>query len=82
MTFTELSGPYVRRNESFLKQKSERRHETSVFYAAMLRHNRYEAYLADVGMVSVERPGRVVSPTTGRDEILYARRHGWIVDGK
>jgi hypothetical protein len=42
----------------------------------------YEAYLADVGSVAVERGGNVVSPTTGRDEILYARRKGWIVDEK
>jgi hypothetical protein len=48
----------------------------------MLRHGSYEAYLADVGTLAVELPGKKVNPITGRMEILYARRNGWIVDAK
>ena len=80
MAHTRLTGRYSRRNETFLQEKAARGNEVSDFYRAMLQHNTYEAYLADVGQRLVDRPGMVVSPTSGRDEILYARRHGWIVD--
>ena len=82
MAYTPLTGRYRRVNVEFLRETAARGDVISDFYAAMLRHNRYEASLADVGSVAVERGGNVVSPTTGRDEILYARRKGWIVDEK
>jgi hypothetical protein len=48
----------------------------------MLQHGTYEAYLADVGETLVDRPGKVMTPTSGRAEILYARRNRWVVDGR
>jgi len=50
------------------------------FYTAMLSTDDYEAYEAAVGDIAVEIPGLAMSPITGRDEILYARRRGWIKD--
>jgi hypothetical protein len=79
---THISGRYVRSNIEFLERQAKRNDPRCVFYAAMLRHNTYEAYLADVGQVAVEIPNKVVNPITGRMEILYARRNGWIADVK
>ena len=77
---THIEGPYRRNNVDFLERQAERNDPRKVFYRAMLRHGTYEAYLADVGQVAVEIPGKKVNPITGRMEILYARRNGWIVD--
>lgn len=80
MAHTQISGRYKRTNETFLQEKAARGNEVADFYRAMLQHNTYEAYLAEVGQRLVDRPGMVMSPTSGRDEILYARRNRWIVD--
>ena len=77
---THIRGPYHRNNVDFLEKQAERDDPRNVFYRAMLRHGTYEAYLADVGRVAVEVPDKQVNPITGRMEILYARRNGWIVD--
>jgi hypothetical protein len=70
---TNLTGRYRVLNEAFLREKANRtfdpRHR---FYEAMLSNETYEAYLAAVG----DNRG----PFSGRGEILYARRCGWIAD--
>jgi hypothetical protein len=80
---TNLAGPYriVRAKVSALREKAERGGPTSVIYQAMLRNDNYEAYLAEIGQHTVDRPGYKAGPTNGRDEILYCRRNGWIEDG-
>ena len=46
----------------------------------MLASGSYEAYLAAVGQKLVEVNGYKQNPISGRMEILYARRSGWIED--
>ena len=80
-TRTNLSGRYRLVKQAFLRQKAAAVEDpTHGFYEAMLRHDTYEAYLADVGRVTVEKPGFKAGPVNGRDEILYCRRNGRIVD--
>ena len=68
-----LTGRYRVLNEASLREKAKRtfdpRHR---FYQAILSNETYEAYLAAVG----DNRG----PFSGRGEILYARRNGWIAD--
>jgi hypothetical protein len=77
---THITGRYVLVNEPFLRQQAQRADPGKVFYAAILVHNTYEGYLADVGQKTVEIPGKKVNPISGRMEILYCRRNGWIED--
>jgi hypothetical protein len=79
---TNLRGSYVRRGLDILTEKANRGDARDRFYRAMLRHETYEAYLADVGSVTVEISGYKANPITGRMEILYARRRGWIRDAQ
>jgi hypothetical protein len=74
-----LTGPYKIVNEALLREKSGRGDPRYIFYVAMRKHKTYEAYLAAVGRTLVEVQGRK-GPFHGRGEILYCRRHGWIVD--
>ena len=46
----------------------------------MLTNRTYEGYLAEVGKMEVDRIGFKAGPTNGRDEILYCRRNGWVID--
>jgi hypothetical protein len=70
---TNLTGRYRLLNGAFLRERADRtfdpRHR---FYQAMLSSETYEAYLAAVG----DNRG----PFSGRGEILYARRNGWIAN--
>ena len=50
------------------------------FYKAMSDYDNYTSYEAAVGETAVSIPGLVMDPITGRDEILYARRRGWVRD--
>jgi hypothetical protein len=81
MPRTLLNGRFGRNNLSHLKKRerdtSDPRH---VFYKAMLKHDTYEGYLKEVGDSTVEVPTFKAHPISGRGEILYARRSGWIVD--
>jgi hypothetical protein len=65
---------------TLLRRKS-RDHVCAEFYVAMLLSLTYEEYLAKVGVRTVDRPDYKEGATNGRDEILYCRRSGWIVDG-
>lgn len=80
MERTDLRGRYTRHNVEFLQKQAQRGDPRDPFYQAMLKHDTYEAYLADVGQKKIELPGRVVHAISGRMEILYARRNGWIKD--
>ena len=78
---TDLRGQYRIVKEAFIRQKAAAvHHPTHIFYEAMLKHNTYEGYLADVGRTMVDRPGYKAGPTNGRDEILYCRRFRRIAD--
>jgi len=46
----------------------------------MLSSKTYEEYLAQVGQAEVTVPTFKTGSISGRREILYARRHGWIAD--
>lgn len=80
MERTDLRGRYTRHNVEFLQKQARRGDPRDPFYRAMLKHDTYEAYLADVGGVSVEIAHYKQNPVTGRGEILYARRNAWIKD--
>jgi len=77
---THLSGRYRIVNEAFLREKANRDDPRKVFYIAMLANSSYGAYLAAVGSQAVEVNGYKQNPISGRMEILYARRKGWIRD--
>ncbi|HLY56432.1 MAG TPA: hypothetical protein VKS60_12800 [Stellaceae bacterium] len=79
-TRTLLSGRYEIVNEALFREKANRDDPRRPFYAAMLANRAYEAYLAEVGHKAVEVPGYKANPITGRMEILYCRRNGWIAD--
>src|SRR5262249_33759940 len=55
-------------------------HPTGVFYQTILVNNNYSALLSKIGNKYVDRPGFKMGPTNGRQEILYCRRNGWLVD--
>ena len=78
---TNLHGPYRIVDRAILIEKANRGNDPRRrFYRAMLSNNRYETYLAEVGSVSVQVHSYRSGPITGRMEILYARRSGWIED--
>ena len=70
---TNISGRYRVVNEAFLRhERPDAFGHRNRFYEAMLSYVTYEAFLAAVG----DNRG----PFSGRGEILYARRCGWIAD--
>jgi hypothetical protein len=77
---TDLSGRYRILNEAFLREKANRDDPRRPFYVAMLGNRTYEGYLAEVGGKEVMVEGYKQNPITGRMEILYARRSGWVAD--
>jgi hypothetical protein len=79
---TKLSGRYKILNEALLREKSCRDDPRKPFYNAMLRNQTYEGYLAEVRGKLVEVDGYKANPISGRMEILYCRRSGWIADAK
>lgn len=79
-TRTTLTGRYERVNEAFLREKANRNDPRRIFYVAMLNCDTYEGYLAQVGQKLVEVSGFKDNPISGRREILYCRRNGWIQD--
>jgi hypothetical protein len=80
ITRTDLRGRYQVLNEAFLREKSHRDDPRKPFYIAMLANRTYEGYLAEVGHKFVEVKGYKANPISGRMEILYCRRRGWIAD--
>lgn len=82
ITRTDLRGPYRILNEAFLREKANRDDPRRQFYVAMLANRTYEGYLAEVGDKEVMVKGYKQNPITGRMEILYARRSGWITDAE
>ena len=78
---TNLRGRYRILDKAFLLEKANRRDDPRhVFYHAILSNNSYEDYLSKVGAISVNVDTHPSGPITGRMEILYARRSGWISD--
>jgi hypothetical protein len=80
---TDLRGKYKILREAFIRQKASTFDDpTHIFYQAMLKHDTYDAYLADVGTKTIYRPDykHKNGHTDGRDEILYCRRNGRIID--
>jgi|GEM_PF-2372087 len=77
---THIKGRYRIVNEAFLREKANRDDPRHPFYVAMLANDTYEGYLADVGRKLVEVDGFKQNPISGRFEILYCRRNGWIED--
>jgi hypothetical protein len=76
-----LRGRFSRKNTTHLSKRAGEIHDPRhVFYKAMLEHHTYEKYLEQVGELKVDVPTFKAGPISGRDEILYARRSGWIVD--
>jgi hypothetical protein len=67
-------------NEAFLREKANRDDPRRPFYVAMLANQTYEGYLAEVGSNEVTVESYKAGPISGRMEILYARRSGWIAD--
>jgi hypothetical protein len=80
MTETELRGAYRVLKADILREKANRNDPRKDFYKAMLQCRTYEAYLAEVGRKTVEVESYASGPISGRMEILYARRNGWIAD--
>jgi hypothetical protein len=78
---TNLTGPYRVLNEARLREKANRKYDPRhVFYELMLSSSTYEAYLAAMGE-NIVRVRFRAGAISGRIEILYARRNGWIADG-
>jgi hypothetical protein len=78
---TVLSGHFTRNNAAFLNKRAENKIDPRhIFYQAMLDHQTYERYLEHVGALKVDVPTYRAGPISGRQEILYARHRGWIVD--
>ena len=80
MTETELRGPYRVLAADILREKANRNDPRRDFYKAMLMCLTYKSYLAEVGKKTVEVESYTSGPISGRMEILYARRSGWIAD--
>lgn len=78
-----LTGRYQLKNRLRLLEKASRvddpRHE---FYAAILENNTYEGYLAQVGEKEVKVKTCKNGPISGRMEIRYAYKNGWIKDAE
>ena len=78
---THLTGRYRLLDEAFLREKANRTDdERHKLYVIMLECKTYEAYLAAVRETKIYREGYKQNPITGRGEILYCRRNGWIAD--
>lgn len=78
---TNLKGAFVLINESFIREKANRQDDPRhIFYKAMLETDTYEAYDAAVGGMKVSVEGYKAGPISGRMEIGYARKCGWIAD--
>jgi hypothetical protein len=76
----KLTGRYKIVNVALLREKASRQDPRKRFYVSMLNNQTYEAYLAEVGQIEVEIAGYKANPISGRMEILYCRRNGWIED--
>jgi hypothetical protein len=76
---TDLRGPYRVVNDALLRKKAADS-EVREFYVAMLACRTYEEYPASVGSKTVYKTNFKANPVTGRGEILYCRRNGWIKD--
>ena len=82
MAATTLIGPYRILNRSHLERRAKKTADPRyVFYVGLLRNASYDAYLAEMGTILIDVPGFKNSPVSGRTEILYCRRCGWIADG-
>jgi hypothetical protein len=82
MAATTLTGPYRILNQSHLERRARKTADPRyVFYVCLLRNASYDGYLAEMGARLVDVPGFKNSPVSGRTEILYCRRSGWIEDG-
>ena len=79
---TLLSGRYAITNSDLINDKATRNDPRKVFYEAMIESRTYEEYLSKVGSLHVEIAAYRKGPINGRMEILYARRNGWIRDGR
>jgi hypothetical protein len=78
---TKLTGGYTIVNRALLGEKLKLDDDPRLpFYRAILAHTHYEAYLGEVGDLKVEVEGYKANPISGRMEILYYRRNGWIED--
>ena len=78
---THLKGRYRLVDEAFLREKANRTDdERHKLYLVMLECRTYEAYLAATREIEIYREGYKANPITGRGEILYCRRNGWIED--
>jgi hypothetical protein len=81
MERTTLHGRFQRLNEALQRDKASRKSDPRcVFYEAMLKHCSYETYLVSTHGIRAFTGNRKADHTTGREEILYARRKGWITD--
>lgn len=78
---TNLRGAFVLINETLIREKANRKADPRhIFYKAMLETRTYEAYDAAVGGVQVSVETNKTGPISGRMEIKYARKRGWIAD--
>jgi hypothetical protein len=78
---TNITGRYRIVNEAFLRERANREFDPRCkFYQAMLSNETYDTYLAAVADNNVRVQFWRSGPITGRGEILYARRNGWIAD--
>lgn len=77
-----LSGNYIIAKPAAFKDRMAKLagDPRQQFYKAMEKHISYSSYEAAVGKLAVSIPGMVMDPITGLDEILYARRRGWLRD--
>ncbi|HEY1631541.1 MAG TPA: hypothetical protein VGF56_09505 [Rhizomicrobium sp.] len=78
---THLKGRYRLLNEALLREKANRTNdERHKLYKVLLANSTYESYLKAVEGVEIYREDYKQNPITGRGEILYCRRNGWIAD--
>ena len=78
---TNLKGAFVLINEALIREKANRKDDPRhIFYKAMLETRTYEAYDAAVGSIHVSVETYKTCPISGRMEIKYARKRGWIED--
>lgn len=81
MERTILKGRYRILNEALLREKANQTDdERHKLYIALLGNRTYEAYRAATEHIEIYREGFKQNPITGRGEILYCRRNGWIAD--
>jgi len=79
----DLSGRFTKVRVVHLKKRASNPLDPRfIFYQGMLDYDTYEAYLTAVGGKRVYPPtfGNGAVPISGRAEILFVRRMGWIVD--